>query len=121
MYLAERPHADLEAFELGMTHFQSGDREQARQQWRVLLERSPRYVPALYFSGLVEAQEGRAEDARRYLDALLRCAPAADPYAARGARLLNDIEAFASPSGPEVSPPGRSGWVPADHPAGRQG
>jgi hypothetical protein len=121
MYLAERPHADLEAFELGMTHFQSGDREQARQQWRALLERSPRYVPALYFSGLVEAQEGRAEDARRYLDALLRCAPAADPYAARGARLLNDIEAFASRSGPEVSPPGRSGWVPADHPAGRQG
>jgi tetratricopeptide (TPR) repeat protein len=91
-YLASRPDALHESFELGVLLFEGGELENARQRWQALLERAPTYAPTLFYSGLLAAHEGRLQDARRHLDVLFGSASADNLYVARGRDLLAQLD-----------------------------
>jgi tetratricopeptide (TPR) repeat protein len=91
-YLAARPDALLESFELGMTHFDNGDTAEAARLWQGVLERSPTHPPALFYRALLNAREGRLPDARRDLDALFNAVPADNLYVGRGRELLQEMD-----------------------------
>ncbi len=91
-YLAARPEALLESFELGMTHFEKGENGEAAKLWQGVLERSPTHPPALFYRALLAAREGRAPDARRDLDVLLKAVPADNLYVGRGRELLQEMD-----------------------------
>ena len=91
-YVSRHPEAVQESFELGMTHFQQGEDEEARRWWRAVLERSPAHPPALYYSGVLAARAGRASEAQQHLDALVKAVPADNFYAERGRELLQQLE-----------------------------
>jgi tetratricopeptide (TPR) repeat protein len=91
-YLAARPDAVLESFELGMTHFQKGEAAQADQLWRSVLQRSPTHPPTLFYSAVQAARSGREPDARRHLDVLLQAIPGDNLYAQRGRELLKEMD-----------------------------
>jgi tetratricopeptide (TPR) repeat protein len=92
-YLAARPGAVLESFELGMTHFEQGETVEAARMWQGVLERAPTHPPALFYRALLAAREGRAPDARRDLDVLLKAVPADNLYVGRGKELLQEMDA----------------------------
>jgi tetratricopeptide (TPR) repeat protein len=91
-YVKEKPNAVLEAFELGITYFEDGEKGEAKRIWDRVLGKSPTHPPTLFYSGLLAAQEGRLPDARRNLDVLFKSAPADNLYVARARDLLRDID-----------------------------
>jgi tetratricopeptide (TPR) repeat protein len=92
-YLAARPEAVLESFELGMTHFERGETGEAARLWQGVLERAPTHPPALFYRALLNAREGKLPDARRDLDVLFGAVPADNLYVGRGKELLQEIDA----------------------------
>ena len=90
-YVSGHPEAVQESFELGMTHFQQGEDEEAGRWWRKVLERSPVHPPALYYSGVLAARGGHTSDALRHLDVLLKSVPADNFYAERGKELQQEL------------------------------
>jgi tetratricopeptide (TPR) repeat protein len=100
-YLEVQPEATLESFELGITYFESGDGAEAKKLWDQVLGSQPTHPPALFYSGLLAAREGRPGDARRNLEVLFKSAPADNLYVTRGKELLREIDI-----GPQAPPPG---------------
>lgn len=92
-YVASHPEALQESFELGMTHFEQGENDEAGRCWRGVLERSPAHPPALYYSGLLAAREGRASEAQRHLDTLVKSVQGDNFYVERGKELLQQLAA----------------------------
>src|SRR5262245_57576148 len=95
-YLAGRPEAVLETFELGMTHFDRGDTAEAETLWRGVLERAPTHPPTLFYRALLHARTGRMPEARRDLDVLLQAVPADNLYVTRGRELLQELDSQAA-------------------------
>jgi tetratricopeptide (TPR) repeat protein len=95
-YLAARPDAVLESFELGMTHFDRGDTEEAEKLWRGVLERAPTHPPTLFYRALLHARAGRVPEARRDLDVLFQGVAADNLYATRGRELLQELDSKAA-------------------------
>jgi tetratricopeptide (TPR) repeat protein len=91
-YLAARPEAVLESFELGMTHFEKGENGEAAKLWHGVLERSPTHPPALFYRALLNAREGRVPDARRDLEVLFNAVPDDNLYVGRGKELLQEMD-----------------------------
>lgn len=95
-YLAARPDAVLESFELGMTHFDRGDTGEAETLWRGVLERAPTHPPTLFYRALLHARAGRLPEARRDLDVLCQGVPADNLYVTRGRELLQELDSKAA-------------------------
>lgn len=91
IYLKANPDATVESFQLGMSHFDSGEREQALAIWDQILEKEPVHPPALYYRGLAFAQLGKLADAEQALDTLLKSAAADNLYFGRARELLQAI------------------------------
>jgi tetratricopeptide (TPR) repeat protein len=91
-YLAARPDAVLESFELGMTHFEKGEAAEADQLWQTVLKRSPTHPPTLFYSAVHAARSGREPDARRHLEVLFQAVPGDNLYAQRGRELLKEMD-----------------------------
>jgi tetratricopeptide (TPR) repeat protein len=91
-YLAARPDALVECFELGMTHFERGETDEAARLWQGVLERSPAHPPTLFYRALLNARGGRLPDARRDLEVLFNAVPADNLYVGRGRELLQEID-----------------------------
>jgi tetratricopeptide (TPR) repeat protein len=92
-YLAARPEAVLESFELGMTHFEKGEAAEADRLWRAVLQRSPTHPPTLFYSAVHAARSGREPDARRHLDVLFQAVTGDNLYVQRGRELLKEMDA----------------------------
>jgi tetratricopeptide (TPR) repeat protein len=93
-YLAARPEAVLESFELGMTHFEQGEAAEADRLWRAVLQRSPTHPPTLFYSAVHAAGSGREPDARRHLEVLFQAMPGDNLYVQRGRELLKEMDAL---------------------------
>jgi len=91
-YLAARPGAVTESFELGMAHFDSGESAEAARLWQEVLRLAPTHPPALFYRALLATREGRIPDARRDLDVLLQAVPADNLYALRGRELIQELD-----------------------------
>ena len=100
-YLELRPGSMQETFELGMTHFDKNELAPAQARWEAVLNALPTHPPALYYLSLLSAREGRAAEARRTLDILLKSAPADNLYVGRSRELLKSLDE----SGPGFSVP----------------
>jgi len=94
-YLAVRPDAVLESFELGMTHFDRGETGEAETLWRGVLERAPTHPPTLFYRALLHARTDRVSQARRDLEVLFQSVPADNLYVERGRELLQQLESKA--------------------------
>jgi len=90
-YLKLNPEATVETFQLGMAHFDSGEKEEALSIWTDVLNKDPINPPALFYKGLVQAQIGRVADARQSLETLLKSAAADNLYFSRAKDLLQAI------------------------------
>ena len=95
-YLVTDAHSDEINFELGMIHFDSSDAGTALRIWSELLDRTPTYPPALFYSALALSGDGRLGEAKRHLDVLLHSAAEDNLYYGRGKDLLRSIEAEAT-------------------------
>jgi len=95
-YLAARPEAVLESFELGMTHFEQGEAAEADRLWGAVLQRSPTHPPTLFYSAVHAARSGREPDARRHLEVLFQAMPGDNLYVQRGRELLKEMDALRS-------------------------
>lgn len=91
-FLEREPGAVLESFQLGMTHYDAGETDQALAVWENLLLEQPVHPPALFYKGLVLAQSGQPADALQTLDVLLKSAPADNLYFGRAKELKKVIE-----------------------------
>ena len=91
-YLAARPDAVLESFELGVTHFERGEAADAERLWQGVLKRSPTHPPTLFYSAVQAARGGREADARRHLEVLLQAVPGDNLYVQRGRALLTEMD-----------------------------
>jgi len=91
-YLAARPEAVLESFELGVTHFEKGEGTQAERLWQTVLQRSPTHPPTLFYSAVQAARSGREPDARRHLQVLFQAVPDDNLYVQRGRALLKEMD-----------------------------
>lgn len=92
-YLKLNPQAITEVLQLGMVHFDAGQRDEALKIWATLLQKEPTHPPALFYSALAHAQSGRLADARNSLDVLLKSAPNDNLYFGRGKELLQSLDA----------------------------
>jgi tetratricopeptide (TPR) repeat protein len=92
-YLQLKPESLLETFQLGMTHYDAGQPNEALNVWESILKQSPVHPPALFYKALVLSQTGKVADARGTLDVLLKSAPADNLYFGRAKELLQAIDA----------------------------
>jgi tetratricopeptide (TPR) repeat protein len=103
-YLQLHPDAVLEAFQLGMTHFDAGQTNEALDIWERILKQHPVHPPALFYKGMALAQQGKATEARQALEVLLKSAPADNLYFGRGKELLAGLD-----TGQLISPAAKAG------------
>lgn len=87
-YLADRPDAVHECFELGVLLFQTGQLGAAQEHWDALLARAPAHAPTLFYRGLLALRTGGRDEARAHLEALLRTAAPDNAYVAKARTLL---------------------------------
>lgn len=91
-YLASRPDAIEEEFQLGMVKLDKGEEAQALDVWDGMLKRMPTFPPGLFFSAVVLNRQGKIADARRNLEVLLQTAASDNLYYERSKELLQSIE-----------------------------
>lgn len=91
-YLAQRPQALHERFELGMSLLEQGQPEQALQQWQAVLQQQAGYPPALYFSAVALAGQSQQEEACRCLDELFAVSAPDNVYHERGLALAQRLQ-----------------------------
>ena len=112
-YLQAEPGALIETFQLGMTHFDAGQRSEALTIWEELLKQHPTHPPALFYTALIRAQDGKIPDARQSLDILLKSAPADNLYFGRAKELLRELDAGQAPTAAQDAT-GATPHLPAD-------
>jgi tetratricopeptide (TPR) repeat protein len=69
------PQSKNAAYNLGSSHWRSGDPDQARQMFEKVLEIDPTYDDAILALGLIAAEQGRDEDATRHFHEYLTFNP----------------------------------------------
>lgn len=92
-YIELNPKSPTELFQLGLTHLELGDRDQAKSLWSSVLELMPNHPPALYFTAVAATMDGRSDDARRDLLQLFRSAAPDNQYVQQGKELLSRLDA----------------------------
>lgn len=92
-YIEQNPKSPTELFQLGLTHLELGERDQAKATWSSVLELMPDHPPALYFTAVAATLDGRSEDARRDLLQLFRSAAPDNQYVQQGKELLSRLDA----------------------------
>lgn len=92
-YLKQQPSAITETFQLGMVHFDAGQKDEAKHTWDTLLEKSSLYPPALFYRALAYAEDGQNQEARLMLDVLMKSVPADNLYFSRAKELMRTLEA----------------------------
>jgi tetratricopeptide (TPR) repeat protein len=110
-YLKENPEATVETFQLGMAHFDCGEKDEALSIWEEVLKKEPVNPPALFYRGLALAQTGKIADAKQALDTLLKSAAADNLYFGRAKELLQAINNDQSHQGNNGSEPETVGKV----------
>lgn len=91
-YLAARPDAVEEEFQLGMVELEKGESELALKIWEDMLRRQPTFPPGLFYSALVLSRQSKIAEARRNLDVLLQTVATDNLYFERGKELLQTLE-----------------------------
>jgi tetratricopeptide (TPR) repeat protein len=87
-FLAQEPEALVERFQLGMTHFDLGEIDQALKVWDEVLKRHEGHPPASYYKALVLSQKGEVATAVELLNGLLKTIMADNLYFDRSRELL---------------------------------
>jgi tetratricopeptide (TPR) repeat protein len=95
-YLAIHPDAVDETFQLGMVSFDGGNASEALALWGKVLKKQPTHPPALFYSGLALARDGKTADAKRSLDILLQSAAPDNLYVNQAKGLLEAIDGRAA-------------------------
>ena len=103
-FLKSNPGAVIESFQLGMTHLDAGQPQEALAIWDALLKDHPVHPPALFYKALALSQQGQPVDARHALETLLKSAPADNLYFGRGKELLQTLDTGAAPGATIASP-----------------
>jgi len=101
-YLALQPEAVNERLELGRSHFDDAEPDAAQAFWEAVLERHPTHPPALYYSALLQARQGKPMAARRHLDVLLHSAAADNLYVGRARQLLASFDGAQQDAAPRA-------------------
>ena len=91
-YLQNDPTAINEKFQLGMVHFDGREFKEAQNVWEEILTTTPIHPPALYYMGLLNAQQNQLGDARRHLEVLLKSVATDNLYFERSKELLQAID-----------------------------
>jgi tetratricopeptide (TPR) repeat protein len=91
-HLERHPDALGEKFSLGLAHGNAGRAAEAMKIWDELLQKQPTYIPALFYRGLLRAQQRQHAAARQDLELLVRSAAGDDPYLKPGKELLQSLE-----------------------------
>ena len=76
-----------------MVHFDGREISEAKQIWEKILATTPTFPPALYYLGLLNAQQNQLVDARRHLEVLLKSVATDNFYFERSKELLQSIDA----------------------------
>ncbi len=90
-YLALESTAVHERFELGVAQLEQGQPESALQTWCQVLDQSPAYPPALYFSAVAHAQFQRPQEALQALQVLFQTTAPGNMYHERGLELAQRL------------------------------
>lgn len=96
-YLIANPDAIIEKFQLGMTYFDAGEQQQALDIWQEILQANSDNPPSLFFSGLALAQQGKKDEAKHSLNALIQSAKPENLYYARATELLKALDTGQTP------------------------
>ncbi len=91
-YLAENPSSLVELFQYGMTHFDSNDHKSAFAVFNTILEQSPDHPPALYYSSVILAKEGRLQESKGQLESLIKNTSKANLFCKKAKILLSEID-----------------------------
>lgn len=102
-YLELHPNSTLEAFQYGMVQFDTGQKAEALSTWASLLEREPNHPPALFFTSVVLAEQGRHGEARQGINHILKTVSADNLYFGKAKDLLRAIENGAQPAARDVA------------------
>ena len=92
-YIEQNPKSPTELFQLGLTHLELNNLDQAKVLWMTVLELMPNHPPALYFTAVAATLDGRNEDARRDLLQLFRNTAPDNQYVQQGKELLSRLDA----------------------------
>jgi len=68
-FIQKDPNDSFARFGLAMEYARLDDTDQAIEQFRMLRERNPNYIPAYFQAGKLLAKIGRRDEARQVLDA----------------------------------------------------
>jgi len=113
-FLEISPDSDIDKFQFGMVHFDSGDQDAALAIWNELLAKQPTHPPSLFYKGLVLAQKNNLADARATLNILLQSAPADNLYFGRGKELLQNLDKGGALESPADADKGGNKKLPKD-------
>ncbi len=91
-YLELHPNAELERFQLGMTHFDLNEHEKALAVWDQVIEQSPNHPPALFYKGMLQMRSGNIAAAKSTLESVLHAVPTDNLYFGQAKELLSAIE-----------------------------
>ena len=91
-YLDKHPQSLFERFQLGVVQAQSGRQTEALLAWDRVLGEQPDFFPALFHKGMALLDGGKAGEAKHAFEAVLRAAPAENPYFARARDFLRTLE-----------------------------
>jgi len=90
--LARDPAAVNDRFQLGLIHFELGDRAQALSLWQEVLGKAPLHPPAIYYSALALAQSGQVLQAYDLCRTLVEKVQPDNLFVGRAKELLQKIE-----------------------------
>lgn len=90
--VSEDPQSPVVRFELGMTHFDTGEHDVALSVWRDLLDMQPDFPPALYYTALSLANGGDEEEASLALKRLFQNTDQENLYYTRGQKLQQSMD-----------------------------
>lgn len=91
-FLELQPDAIQERFQLGLVHFEDGDRARAMPHWEQVLSHVPLHAPALYHVAISSAQDGKLERAWALCRTVLDKVEASNLYFEQSKELLKKIE-----------------------------
>lgn len=98
-YIKDVPDAELETFQLAMTHYDSGEIDQALEIWNQILAKQPTHPPSLFYSSLALANKGNKADAVKNLEKILHAVASDNLYFERAKELMSALNQEGSGGG----------------------
>lgn len=87
-YIKDVPDAELETFQLAMTHYDTGEIQQALDIWNQILGKQPTHPPSLFYSSLALANMGNKADAVKNLEKIMHSVASDNLYFERAKELM---------------------------------